>query len=240
VLEIAAALGLDMERFRRDLDSDEARRRVDEDLAEGRRNGVTGTPTLFVDGIRYDGAWDFYSMLEALERPVGTLVKRSARVFASLPASGGLVLILAARRGAALRQHGTGALLPAAHRILVQHRPAGRAADLDRGRLVLRGAAGILLPAGRARDPPRDDGGRSRRLAGGAVARHCRRGRLPGAGGNLSGAEHRADRARLVGADGDGHRLRARHPRRCWASAFPWGCGCSWRRSRWSTTSCRC
>jgi NhaA family Na+:H+ antiporter len=96
VLEIAAALGLDMERFRRDLDSDEARRRVDEDLAEGRRNGVTGTPTLFVDGIRYDGAWDFYSMLEALERPVGTLVKRSARVFASLPASGGLVLILAA------------------------------------------------------------------------------------------------------------------------------------------------
>jgi len=96
VFEIAAALGLDMEQFRRDLDSDEARRRVDDDLAEGRRNGVTGTPTIFVDGIRYDGAWDFYSMLEALERPVGALVKRSARVFASLPASGGLVLILAA------------------------------------------------------------------------------------------------------------------------------------------------
>jgi NhaA family Na+:H+ antiporter len=96
VLDIAAALGLDMERFRRDLDSDEARRRVDEDLAEGRRNGVTGTPTIFIDGFRYDGAWDFYSMLEALERPVGALVQRSARVFASLPASGGLVLILAA------------------------------------------------------------------------------------------------------------------------------------------------
>src|SRR6185312_1736295 len=95
-LEIAGALGLDMERFQRDRDSEETRRRVDEDLAEGRRNGVTGTPTIFIDGIRYDGAWDFYSMLEALERPVGTLVKRSARVFASLPASGGLVLILAA------------------------------------------------------------------------------------------------------------------------------------------------
>jgi NhaA family Na+:H+ antiporter len=95
-LDIAAALGLDMERFQRDRDSDETRRRVAEDLAEGRRNGVTGTPTIFIDGLRYDGAWDFYSMLEALERPVGTLVKRSARVFASLPASGGLVLILAA------------------------------------------------------------------------------------------------------------------------------------------------
>src|SRR5262249_43031625 len=66
----------------------------------GRRNGVTGTPTLFVDEIRYDGAWDFYSMLEALERPVAARLQRSARVFASLPASGGLALILAA--GAAL------------------------------------------------------------------------------------------------------------------------------------------
>jgi NhaA family Na+:H+ antiporter len=96
VIEITAALGLDLERFRRDVDSDETRRRVDEDLAEGRRNGVTGTPTIFIDGIRYDGAWDFYSMLEALERPVGARVQRSARVFASLPASAGLILILAA------------------------------------------------------------------------------------------------------------------------------------------------
>jgi NhaA family Na+:H+ antiporter len=35
-------------------------------------------------------------MLEALERPVAQRVERSARVFASLPASGGLVLLLAA------------------------------------------------------------------------------------------------------------------------------------------------
>jgi protein-disulfide isomerase len=65
VLEFARALGLDMERFRRDVDHDETRWRVIEDVAEGRRNGVTGTLTVFVDGIRYDGAWDFYSMLEA-------------------------------------------------------------------------------------------------------------------------------------------------------------------------------
>ena len=96
VFEFAKKLGLDIDRFRRDLNADEIRNRVDEDLAEGRRNGVTGTPTLFVDGIRYDGAWDFYSMLEALERPVAQRVQRSARVFASLPASGGLVLLLAA------------------------------------------------------------------------------------------------------------------------------------------------
>ena len=96
ILEFANKLGLDMERFRRDLESEDTQRRVDEDIAEGRRNGVTGTPTLFVDDLRYDGAWDFYSMLEALERPVAARVQRSARVFASLPASGGLVLIIAA------------------------------------------------------------------------------------------------------------------------------------------------
>jgi Na+:H+ antiporter, NhaA family len=96
VFVIAGALDLDIESFRRDIESDETRQRIDEDLAEGRRNGVTGTPTVFIDGIRYDGAWDFYSMLEAIERPVASRIQRSARVFASLPTSGGLVLILAA------------------------------------------------------------------------------------------------------------------------------------------------
>jgi NhaA family Na+:H+ antiporter len=96
VVERARSLGLDMERFMADLDAPATAARVDEDLADGRRNGVTGTPTLFVDGVRYDGAWDFYSLLEALERPVGARVARSARVFASLPASGGIVLLVSA------------------------------------------------------------------------------------------------------------------------------------------------
>jgi Na+:H+ antiporter, NhaA family len=95
LMEIAASLGLDIERFKRDLEDPALRQRVEEDLADGRRNGVTATPTLFVDGLRYDGAWDFYSMLEALERPVGTQFERTARAFANLPSSAGLVLLLA-------------------------------------------------------------------------------------------------------------------------------------------------
>ena len=95
---VAAAreLGLDVARFERDLDSDEVRARVDADISAGRDDGVTGTPTLFVDGVRYDGAWDYHSMLEALERPFAARVGRSARVFASLPTSAGLVLLVAA------------------------------------------------------------------------------------------------------------------------------------------------
>ncbi len=96
LLDFARELGLDGDRFTADMHGDDARKSVEEDIEEGRANGVTGTPTLFVDGVRYDGAWDFYSMLEALERPVAARVKRAGRVFASLPASGGLVLLLAA------------------------------------------------------------------------------------------------------------------------------------------------
>jgi NhaA family Na+:H+ antiporter len=96
VLEAAREIGLDMERFARDLADPTLRAPIEADLADGRANGVTGTPTLFVDGQRYDGAWDFYSLLEALERPVASRLKRTARSFANLPASAGLVLLLAA------------------------------------------------------------------------------------------------------------------------------------------------
>src|SRR5215469_813211 len=96
VLEIARSIGLDMAKFRDEIDDESVRRHIEHDLADGRRNGVTGTPTIFVDGLRYDGAWDFYSMLEALERPVGARVQRTARAFANLPASAGLVLLAAA------------------------------------------------------------------------------------------------------------------------------------------------
>ncbi len=96
IRDFAAGLGLDLEQFDRDVESDEIRRRVDDDLTDGRLNGVTGTPSFFIDGIRYEGAWDFHSMLEALQLPVAARVQRSARAFANLPASGGLVLLLAA------------------------------------------------------------------------------------------------------------------------------------------------
>ncbi len=96
IRDFAHDLGLDMAQFDRDLESDETLARVEEDLAEGKHNGVTGTPSFFIDGIRYDGAWDFHSMLEALQLPVAARLQRSARAFANLPASGGLVLLLAA------------------------------------------------------------------------------------------------------------------------------------------------
>jgi len=96
VLKTAQTIGLDMAQFDRDVADPALQAQVDEDIGDGRRNGVTVTPTIFIDGQRYDGAWDFYSMLEALQRPVAASLKRTARAFASLPASAGLVLLIAA------------------------------------------------------------------------------------------------------------------------------------------------
>jgi predicted DsbA family dithiol-disulfide isomerase len=49
----ATQLGLDLARFRADMASAEAQARVDQDRAEGRRVGVQGTPTVFVNGRRF-------------------------------------------------------------------------------------------------------------------------------------------------------------------------------------------
>lgn len=94
-LSIARDLGLDIAQFERDLNATETIQRVRDDLDEGKRNGIAGTPTIFVDGIRYDGAWDFHSMLEGLMRPLAARLERQARAFANLPSSAGVVLLAA-------------------------------------------------------------------------------------------------------------------------------------------------
>jgi protein-disulfide isomerase len=48
----AESLGIDMERFVQDLGGRRYATRVERDVKSGRRNGVRGTPTCFVNGIR--------------------------------------------------------------------------------------------------------------------------------------------------------------------------------------------
>jgi protein-disulfide isomerase len=51
----AAQIGLDMKRFTADLDSDAVKKAVVRDTADGDKAGVEGTPTLFIDGQKYNG-----------------------------------------------------------------------------------------------------------------------------------------------------------------------------------------
>src|SRR3982074_435917 len=55
LLEYAATLGLDLARFRKDLDSDRIKQAIDVDKAEGARRQVGGTPTFYVNGKEYVG-----------------------------------------------------------------------------------------------------------------------------------------------------------------------------------------
>jgi NhaA family Na+:H+ antiporter len=96
ILEMAREIGLNMEQLRVDLEDPDTLAHVDTDMSEGRQRGVSATPTIFVDDVRYDGAWDFYSLADAIEQPASERIRRSAHAFASLPASGGLVLLVAA------------------------------------------------------------------------------------------------------------------------------------------------
>ena len=62
----AQALGLDVDRFRQDLDGCTGSGRIAEDIHGADLSGVVGTPTLLIDGRRYDGALDAAAVSNAL------------------------------------------------------------------------------------------------------------------------------------------------------------------------------
>ena len=62
----AATLGLDVERFTRDLRKHAYASRVAEDVDTADLGGVSGTPTFFVNGQRHNGAYDIGSLSQAV------------------------------------------------------------------------------------------------------------------------------------------------------------------------------
>jgi formate-nitrite transporter family protein len=67
MLEVAGDLGLDVERLTAEIDSGAHRDRIARDVASAEASGATGTPTFFVNGKRFFGAYDAGSLVEALE-----------------------------------------------------------------------------------------------------------------------------------------------------------------------------
>jgi protein-disulfide isomerase len=68
VMTLASQLGLNVDRFVADLDRQSLKALVDRDVAEGRRAGVTGTPTFFINGTRLSGAvpaTEFFRSIDA-------------------------------------------------------------------------------------------------------------------------------------------------------------------------------
>jgi protein-disulfide isomerase len=64
--DYAATLGLDARRLIAEVLAGAHSARVREDFSSGARGGVNGTPTFFVNGVRYDGAPGFDGLIAAL------------------------------------------------------------------------------------------------------------------------------------------------------------------------------
>jgi len=63
----AQELGIEEKKLEKAIEKPEIAKRIQEDRMSGIRSGVNGTPTFFINGIRFDGSPDYKSLLEALE-----------------------------------------------------------------------------------------------------------------------------------------------------------------------------
>ena len=69
--------------------------RVARDIESARRSGVRFTPTFFVNGRRYEGAWDESSFTDAMLGTLGYKVRIAALSFAAWAPSAGFLLLFA-------------------------------------------------------------------------------------------------------------------------------------------------
>jgi len=95
ILQYAAEIDLDIERFERELTEGVYADRVQDDFESGLESGVHGTPTFFINENRYDGPWDLESLMVEIQKPLGVQVRYLFQQFTRLQASGGLLLIIA-------------------------------------------------------------------------------------------------------------------------------------------------
>lgn len=71
LVRAAETLGLDVDRFVTDANSERIRSRIAADLRSGEASGVPGTPTFFFNGHRHQGDATFESLRSVVERLLG-------------------------------------------------------------------------------------------------------------------------------------------------------------------------
>ncbi len=67
MLAWAKQIGLDVEKFKKDLDSGKFRNTVKKDESDGETAGVYGTPAFFINGKLYNGPMDLDAVKPILE-----------------------------------------------------------------------------------------------------------------------------------------------------------------------------
>jgi protein-disulfide isomerase len=66
----AAKLGLDLAKFKNDMSTHDYAGRIRDDFLSGIHSGVNGTPTFYIDGIRYNDSWDLETLLDTLRSAI--------------------------------------------------------------------------------------------------------------------------------------------------------------------------
>ena len=67
LMQAAQEIGLDTKRFLHDMQQNANAQKVQDDVASGDESGVMGTPTFYINGVRYDGPDDVVSLSAALK-----------------------------------------------------------------------------------------------------------------------------------------------------------------------------
>jgi protein-disulfide isomerase len=67
ILALAKNVGLDMPRFQADLDSSAVKKIVTRDMADGDKAGVEGTPSVFINGQKYNGSLELPAIKKILD-----------------------------------------------------------------------------------------------------------------------------------------------------------------------------
>jgi protein-disulfide isomerase len=67
IVSYAVHMGLNDKTFIKDLEDEKLSAKVEADFESGIHSGVNGTPTFFINGVRFDGSWDEQHLLAQLQ-----------------------------------------------------------------------------------------------------------------------------------------------------------------------------
>jgi protein-disulfide isomerase len=68
LLKYAQKVGLDIERFKKEMSGHVYASLIEQSLKNGINSGVEGTPTFFVNGVRYEESWDLETFSKTLKK----------------------------------------------------------------------------------------------------------------------------------------------------------------------------
>ena len=72
LLEYAQKVGLDIEKFKKDMSGHAYASLIEQSLKSGVDSDVVGTPTFFVNGVCYEDSWDLKTFSETLQKYLAT------------------------------------------------------------------------------------------------------------------------------------------------------------------------